>query len=227
MQSAMRDLVIFGAKNFAEVAHYYFTNDSPRRVAGFTVDGAFAAETMFCGLPVTPFEELPAAFPPDRYDLFVAVGIGHVNEQRAAKVAAAEKLGYRLASFLSTKADVHPDLVLQPNSMIMERCTLQPRVQVGKNSILWSTTRVGFRTHIGDHCWVVCSLFGEQVTVGDYSFVGLGATVAPGVTLGRSTVVGAGALVMKDTPDYSVHRGQRAEVLPKSSQTLWRGEGSP
>ena len=34
----MRKLVIFGAGEFAEIAHYYFTPDSPSQVVGFTVD---------------------------------------------------------------------------------------------------------------------------------------------------------------------------------------------
>src|SRR5690349_1987393 len=50
--SAMRDIVIFGTRNFAEIAHYYFTHDSEHRVVAFTVDGEFIDSDTFAGLPV-------------------------------------------------------------------------------------------------------------------------------------------------------------------------------
>jgi sugar O-acyltransferase (sialic acid O-acetyltransferase NeuD family) len=218
----MRKLVIFGVRNFAEIAHYYFTHDSPYAVAAFTVDGAFLKEPAFRGLPVVPFEEVADHYPPEEYELFVAVGVGRVNRARAEKVAEAEAKGYRLASFLSSRADVAAGLVLRPNTMIMERAGIQPFVEVGKDSVVWSTTRVGFHTRIGDHCWVVSSIFGESVTVGDYSFVGLNATVAPGVTIGKANVIGAGALILRDTRDEEVYRGAVSEPSRVPSSRLWR-----
>lgn len=36
----MKKLVIFGAKGFAQLAHYYFTHDSDYSIAAFSVDAA-------------------------------------------------------------------------------------------------------------------------------------------------------------------------------------------
>ena len=140
--------------------------------------------------------------------MFVALGIGRVNQIRAAKVAEVEAKGYRLVSFVSSRADVAPDLVVRPNTMIMERAGIQPFVEIGRDTIIWSATRIGFHTRIGSHCWITCPLFGESVTVGDFTFVGLNATIAPFVTIGRSNVIGAGALILHDTGDDQVFRGQ-------------------
>ncbi|MDZ4783034.1 MAG: acetyltransferase [Planctomycetia bacterium] len=218
----MSEIVIFGTRNFAEIAHYYFTHDSPHRVVAFTVDGQFVESSSFAGLPVVPFEELADKFPPAGHGMFVAVGHQQLNSQREAKVAAAEQAGYELVSFVSTKADVAPDFVLQPNTMIMERATLQPFVRVGRDSIIWSTTRIGFHTQIGDHCWVVCALFGESCVVGDNTFVGLNATIAPGSKLGRGNIIGAGALITKDTKDFEIYRGQASTPSRVPSTRLKR-----
>ncbi len=218
----MSDIVIFGTRNFAEIAHYYFTHDSPHRVVAFTVDGQFVDSSTFAGLPVVAFEELPRHFPPSDYGLFVAVGHQQLNSQRESKVAAAEQAGYRLASFVSSKADVPPEFQLRPNTMIMERATLQPFVRVGRDSIIWSTTRIGFHTQIGDHCWVVCALFGESCVVGDNSFIGLNATIAPGTKIGRGNIIGAGALITKDTQDHEIYRGQASEASRVPSTRMKR-----
>ena len=216
----MSKLVIFGARAFAELAHYYFTHDSPYSVAAFTVDGAYLEGSTYKGLPVVPFEELRGHFPPAEHHLFVAIGIGKVNRQRAAKVAEAGAMGYHLAGFLSSKADVARDFIVRPNTMVMERAGIQPFVEVGRDTIVWSATRIGFRTRIGDHCWVVSAIFGESVTVGDYSFIGLNATVAPGVSLGVGNVIGAGALITRDTRDLAVFRGHASKASRVPSNRL-------
>ena len=200
----MRKLLIFGTRAFAEVAHYYFTREAGREIAAFTVDGAYLDAPTFQGLPAVPFEEVARRFPPSEHDAFVAVGYHGMNRQRADRMAAVEAKGYRLASFVSAKADTPADLVVEPNVMIMERATLQPFVRVGRGSILWSTTRVGFHTRIGAYCWVVCPIFGESVELGDFSFVGLNAIVGPGIKIGNANVIGAGALVLSSTGDGEV-----------------------
>jgi sugar O-acyltransferase (sialic acid O-acetyltransferase NeuD family) len=218
----MSKLIIFGARAFAEIAHYYFTHDSPHSVAAFTVDGAYLGASTFRGLPVVAFEEVERHFPPSDYGMFVAVGIGRVNRARAEKVAEAEAKGYRLASFVSSRADVAADLVARPNTMIMERAGIQPFVEIGRDTIVWSGSRIGFRTTIGDHCWIVGPILGESVSVGDYCFVGLNATIAPSLTIGRSNVIGAGALIVSDTADGQVYRGQASTLSRAPSDRLWR-----
>src|SRR3977135_474303 len=218
----MNRLVIFGASGFAEMAHYYFERDSQYSVAAFTVDAAYLKETTFEGLPVIAFEELQASFPPEQVTLFVAMGIQKVNKLRARKAAEAEALGYRLASYLSSKAKVADDLVLKANSFVMEEVFLQPKVTVGRDSILWPRCTVGFRTRIGDHCWLGGGALGESVTVGDYSFIGLNATIAPSRNIGPSSVIGAGAVVLEDTKEFYIYKGQASDQRPVPSYRLPR-----
>lgn len=50
-------------------------------------------------------------------------------------------------------------------------------------------------------------------TIGYGSWVGARVTLLPGVKVGRMCVVGAGAVVTKDVPDYSVAAGNPARVI--------------
>src|SRR6267143_957085 len=94
----MKDLVIFGMGQIADVIHYYFTEEAGRRVVAFTVDSAYRTTEEHLGLPVVPFEELTASCPPDTHELFVAMSFRQVNKAREAKVREAETKGYTLAS---------------------------------------------------------------------------------------------------------------------------------
>ena len=207
----MNKLIIFGTKGFAKIAHYYFTHDSDYSVAAFTVDTPYLAESTFQGLPVVPFEEIEKQFSPREYDMFVAIGIYKVNSARAAKLAEVEAKGYHLASFVSSKADVPPDLKIHANTMIMEHTRIHPFVKIGRDTIIWSATRIAFNSRIGDHCWIVCPIFGESVTVDDFSFIGLNATIAPCISIGKSNVIGAGALILNNTNDFAVYKGHESK----------------
>ena len=52
-----------------------------------------------------------------------------------------------------------------------------------------------------------------KVTIKKNAWIGMNVTICPGVTVGRYAVVGAGAVVTKDVPDYAVVGGVPARVL--------------
>ena len=52
-----------------------------------------------------------------------------------------------------------------------------------------------------------------KVTIGKNAWIGMNATICPGVTIGAYAVVAAGAVVTKDVPDYAVVGGCPAKVI--------------
>jgi acetyltransferase-like isoleucine patch superfamily enzyme len=56
------------------------------------------------------------------------------------------------------------------------------------------------------------------VRVGNGSFVGVNVTIRDHVTIGRQSVVGAGALVLEDQPDFAViaPRGTERSSVPST-----------
>ena len=58
------------------------------------------------------------------------------------------------------------------------------------------------------------------ITIEDYVFVGSGAMILLGVTLGEGTVVTAGSVVTKSTPPYSIVRGNPAQVVGRRPRGL-------
>ena len=53
----------------------------------------------------------------------------------------------------------------------------------------------------------------KPVVIGAWSDVGTNAVVLPGVTIGKGSVVGAGAVVTKDVPPYAIVAGVPAQFL--------------
>ena len=52
-----------------------------------------------------------------------------------------------------------------------------------------------------------------RVTIKKNAWIGMNVTICPGVTIGEYAVVGAGAVVTKDVPDYGVAVGTPAKVI--------------
>ena len=52
-----------------------------------------------------------------------------------------------------------------------------------------------------------------SVSIGDYSFLGVGCIILPGVTLGKGCIVGAGAVVNRSFPNHSIVAGVPARVI--------------
>ena len=53
----------------------------------------------------------------------------------------------------------------------------------------------------------------KPVVIGERTFVGVRATILPGVTIGDDCIIGAGAIVSKDIPDGSLAVGVPARVI--------------
>lgn len=217
----MNEIVVFGAGEIAALADFYFTQDSPRRVAAFSVDGAFIKENSFLGRPLVPFEQIATHYPPDRFDLFVAVSYSKLNSLRSARAAAARAMGYRLPSYVSSRASTFSDLTHGDNCFILEHNVIQPFVRIGSNVTLWSGNHIGHHSVIEDDVFLASHIVvSGGVHIGEASFIGVNATLRDHVTLGGRCVVGAGALVLEDLPAGSVVAPRGTEISPVPSHRL-------
>lgn len=202
----MKPVIIFGAGQFAEVAHFYFTRDAGRKIAAFTVDGEEkdASGAVF-GTPVVPWEEAQKRFPPAQYDAFVAIGSSRVNRSRKEKCAQLKALGYNLASYVSSKAILWTDQIGE-HAFILEHNTIQPYSRIGHNVIVWSGNHIGHHVTVGDHCFITSHVvISGGATIGEGSFLGVNATLRDHIRIGRHNVIGAGAVMLKDTGDDEVY----------------------
>jgi sugar O-acyltransferase (sialic acid O-acetyltransferase NeuD family) len=198
-------IVIFGTGDIAELALFYFTNDSALEVAAFTVDESHLRQLTFCNLPVLPFERISQEFPPSQFGFFVAVSYAKLNQLRVEKVAAARAKGYQIVSYVSTRATTFPGLEIKENCFILEDNTIQPFVQIGSNVTLWSGNHIGHHSVIEDDVFIASHVVvSGGVRIGQGSFVGVNATIRDHVTIGRKCIIGAGALILENQPDFSV-----------------------
>lgn len=69
--------------------------------------------------------------------------------------------------------------------------------------------------------------FGLPIKVEDNVWIGANATILPGVTIGKNSIVGAGAVVTKDVPENTIVGGNPAKVIrniTEKDKQKWEAE---
>lgn len=217
----MAKLVIFGAGDIARLAHYYFTRDSEHEVVAFTVDKQYRKDDIFLGLPLLDFEEVIERYPPETYKMFIALSYAKMNKVRAEKYYKAKELGYELVSYISSKCSFLTDNPVGENCFILEDNTVQPFVEIGNNVTLWSGNHIGHDSLIEDHCFITSHVVvSGHVHIHEYCFIGVNATLRNSITVAPETLIGAGAVIMKDTVEKGVYVPRRAELFSKKSDEI-------
>jgi len=211
----MKNLIIFGSAEIAELAHYYFDNDSGYNVLGFTVDDEYLSEDTLQRLPVIPWSEVVDKFKPSDTSMHVALSYKHLNRLREEKYLQAKGAGYKLANYVSSKSATWPDLTTGDNCFILENQTVQPTVKIGSNVMLWSGNHIGHGTVIKDHVYVASQVvISGHCDIGERSFLGVNATIKDFTHIGADCFIAMDACVTRDLEDGSVVLSAPSEIYP-------------
>ena len=214
-------LIIFGAGDVAQLAYYYFSTDSDYEVVAFTVDAAYLTASDFCGLPVVAFEDLESLYPAANYELFVAISYTKLNQVRKEKYLAVKAMGYRLASYISSRATIFNAGNIGENCLILEDNTIQPFVTLGNNITLWSGNHIGHHSTIHDHCFIASQVVvSGGVEIFESCFIGVNVTLRDHIKIGEKCVLGAGALLLADAEPEGVYLSVATERSKVPSSRL-------
>lgn len=220
----MTDIVIYGTGKIADVIYRYVAFDRAFNIVAFACDSAWMPPAKtFHGKPIVAFEEVEQHFPPSRFGMLIAIGYHSLNEVRAAKFAEAKAKGYRLESYVSTRAFTGDWLEMGENCIVLDNVGIEPGTRLGDGVALWSGVVIGHHASVGDHCWFAAeSAVGGNAVVGERCFVGLGAAVGHDVTLGADCLLGAGARVNKSAGNGSVFVSRDTELFRLDSKKFMK-----
>lgn len=84
--------------------------------------------------------------------------------------------------------------------------TIHDDVEIGPNAMIIATDSSY------NHIFKEVPIFYKKVIIEKNAYIGAGTIVLPGVTIGESSIVGAGAVVTKDVPPRSVVTGVPARI---------------
>jgi UDP-2-acetamido-3-amino-2,3-dideoxy-glucuronate N-acetyltransferase len=121
-----------------------------------------------------------------------------------------------IGSFVEIKAGatVGNNCKLQAMVYIPEGITIGDGVFIGPN-VTFTNDRYPKATNPDGTRKDACDWQMDKTIVGDGASIGAGATILPGVTIGKHAIVGAGAVVTKNVSDGATVIGNPAKVLSR------------
>jgi len=217
----MSKVVIFGSGGWAQYLHHALTHDSGHEVVGFTVDGDYIQERTLLGLPIVPFQEVAAVFPPSEYRMLVGLSYQKLNRLREAKYHQAKAMGYGFISYISSTAQTPPGLEIGENCLVLEKCVIQPFVKIGHDVSICASAVIGHHTVVMDHAFISpAAVVLGVVTIGTRCLIGANATIIQDVRLEEDCLIGMGVSLTQSAKAGSVYIQPAAELMEQSSEEL-------
>ena len=186
------------------------------------VDPEFRALGFLDNDPVkhgTDFHGYPVFGGSERVSELAAQGAKFVNLITGSTVARYEITRDAIAHGAVLSNFIHPSVDLTMTALgvglyIQESVVLQAEVEVGDNASIHIGTMVGHESRIGHSAFVAHAVsISGSCEIGDGTFIGTNATILPRTRIGKWSIIGAGSVVTKDIPDYSVAVGNPARVI--------------
>jgi sugar O-acyltransferase (sialic acid O-acetyltransferase NeuD family) len=216
-----KKLIIFGEGLYTEIVHQYFTDDSEYEIVCFTKDDDYITSDEYLGLPMVPFSKVQELYPPEQFDMHIAVSYTNLNSLRERIYHEAKNKGYKLPSYISSNCNVLTKYPIGDNCFIFEDNTIQPFVKIESNVILWSGNHIGHHGTIKAHNFVSSHVvISGQCIIESNCFIGVNSTIGHMVKIGGRTLVGAGSIITKNTEEGSVYVPAKSVKLSRDSSTF-------
>jgi acetyltransferase-like isoleucine patch superfamily enzyme len=130
--------------------------------------------------------------------------------------------GVRLEVIQDNKKRI-PDLSIGDNTNIEQNVHIvcHNRIRIGDNVSITGNCAVVDVIHpyadVGNPLKIGARIQDDNsfVEIGDGTWIGYGSVVLPNVRIGRSVVIGANSVVVRDIPDYSVVAGSPAKLIKR------------
>lgn len=147
--------------------------------------------------------------------------IGHlviaIGNNKIRKKIAEETNCKNFISLIHPKTIISRSVKIETGTVVMGGVVINADTTIGKHCIINTNASVDHDCMIEDFVHISPnSALAGGVKVGEGSQIGIGASVIQGIKIGKWCVIGAGAVIIADIPDYSVVVGNPGRIIKKN-----------
>lgn len=123
-------------------------------------------------------------------------------------------LGGKLTSLTSENAELGSyGNTIEDGVNIASGVIITNDVHIKRGTLINLNSTIGHDTVVGEFCEICPSVsISGHCDIGDFVFIGTGATILPSVKIGKNSIIAAGSVVSKDVPENVMVAGVPAVI---------------
>jgi sugar O-acyltransferase (sialic acid O-acetyltransferase NeuD family) len=202
----MKKIIIIGNAISAEILYKYIEIDNRYEVVAFAIEKEFILNDKLFGKDVIDINILINKYNPKEYSIIMAIGYHEMNQIREKLFDTVKKLGYMIETYIHPDANIFNNYDIGEGSIVLANSTVEPFAKIGQNSVIWANCVVGHHSIVADNCWIASgSVIAGSSIVGKNSFLGINTTIVDEVRIEEFNMIGAGAMISKNTKKNEVY----------------------
>lgn len=204
----MKKLLLIGASGHAKVVLDVFERMGKHEIIGF-IDSNKPSTEPFMGYPVLGTEAILSnpEFQQPELEFFVSIGDNWIRSLVVENIRSMIPHAV-FATGIHPSAQIGKDVQIGEGTIVMAGVTINPSCKIGNFAMLNTQSSMDHDGRLEDFASLAPGVItGGNVQVGAFSAIGLGAKIIHGISIGKHSVIGAGALVNKSIPSFHVQYG--------------------
>ena len=217
----MKKTVIFGHNTTAEMIYREaMVYGSDLDIVAFTVDADYRKTDCLCGLPMIDFQRALSLYPPSEFNMLLALDALSALRGRLRVFERIKSAGYSMPNYISRLSDTPQDTVMGENNVIMAFAHVGLHGKMGNYNVIRQNAYLGHDFELSDGNVITSgNSIGSHCRIGKLCYFGLGAVTLNRKTIADETLVGAGAVITKDTVACTTYVGNPAKPISTHEDT--------
>lgn len=205
--------IIVGAGTYGQVYSEYIEETGKYEILGFLDDDMNKTGFSFKNIYVLgTLDYLKTFVNPKEISVFVPIGN---NQIRSKILNHVRTLGFLTPSFVHYTCRIHSSVSIGKSVYILPSSNIMPLSIIEDNVMISMGVNIAHHSIIREGAFISQGVnVGASIEICKMSFLGIASTIMTGVdTVGENSVIGAGAVVIKDIPKNAVVAGVPAKII--------------
>lgn len=211
----MKELYIVGSGGFGREVAWLIERinqcSEEWKLKGFIDDNEMLAGSMVGGYPVIGSTDYFSKLDSECW-VVCAVGGASIRKKIIKKLTNYKKV--KFATLIDPSVVLSDRVIIGEGSILCAGTIVTVDIQIGKHVIVNLDCTIGHDAMLHDFVTIYPSVnVSGNVTIGEESEVGTGTQIIQGIKVGKETIIGAGAVVVKNLPDKCTAVGSPAKPI--------------
>lgn len=211
--------VIIGAGTYGEV-YLSYLQESGIDIVGFLDDDPQLVNKEVQGVPILGPLSLMSKLKEQFGVEAVYCPLGN-NQLRVQLLSKAKSIGLHTPNYIHHSVILSPNITIGEGVYILLGTTIMPYTVIKNYVMISMNVSLAHHSVLDEGVFLSTGCnFGASIHAKPFAYCGIGSTIMTGLhELGEDCLIGAGAVVIKDVPDYAVMAGVPAKLIKYKSES--------